>query len=260
MLKWSAAQFQSFSEIKPVSNDPELSSSALNDSTDLTDPIQSNQKIIPEFSNDPISQFYIQNLANAITDLPTGEKGFDEINKLVSNLKENIRNKRYGPSIILEWDAATASLDTMTLKDFVKAINKIYFKHFPDTFNRTSILITQWLNQKSSLKTVMDSNVRACNKYNIKRMLDEKRFESERKGNIALDNVSSKTRSLIIQTLKNNSSQRGRGSRGFRGQRGNRGRFRGGFRGRGRGSFRDNYYSPQNQTNSNVAAIPPNQR
>ena len=103
------------------------------------------KKVITEFSNDPLSVFYVQSLMNIILELPNGEKGYEEIDKAITSIKENIRGRDFGPKIILEWDAATTALSSMTMKDMLKAINSIIFVHFPDIHSKISILLTQWL-------------------------------------------------------------------------------------------------------------------
>ena len=215
LLKWSNIQFKNFCLLKPIpfdSDQPDLTS-------DMAPTFSRNQKsIILEFQKDPISLFYVQSLVNTINEIPEGQKGFDDLSKIVSTLKENIRGKGFGPSLLLQWDAATSALESMTLKDYIKALNSTFFFHFPELHQKITILTTQWLNQKNTLKAVMDSNIRSCSRFNIKKILDDKLYENEKKGNITLENVSSKTRSLIMQTLKNANSKNPKKSQNQRSQ------------------------------------------
>ena len=115
MLKWSSQQFKNFRDLRPTSLENDLSETL----TETNQPFPPVQKHInSDFQRDPINLFYIQSLSSTIIEIPEGTRGFDDLTKIVSTLKENIRSKHYGPNILLQWDAATSALDSMTLKDY----------------------------------------------------------------------------------------------------------------------------------------------
>ena len=146
----------------------------------------------------------------------------------------------------------------MSLKDYLRAINTCFFSHFPDLHQTTTVLLLQWNNQKSALKTVLETQALSCSNFSIKKILDSKRFELEKKGQISLEGLSSKTRSLVLKALNETSSSktknwknnRGGSSRGRSYNHYDRSHRGGGHRGgshRGGGGYGRGAYKRQHQ-------------
>ena len=133
----------------------------------------------------------------------------------------------------------------MSTKDFLRAVNETFFVNFPEIHTTMSLLLAQWNNQKSAVKAVLDAQVVSCSAFTIKKILDQKLFEQEKRGQVPLEGLSSKTRSFVMRALNENTPNRGRGrGRG----RGGQSRGRGGYRGRGRQRGQNNSNNTQNNS------------
>ena len=221
-----------------------------------------NSSLCSEFQTDPLAVWAVQCLHEEVIRIPNASVGFDQLVRSIERIKGNIRTKTYGQRVILAWDAQTTALSSMTLKDFLRAINSCFFSHFPDLHQSTTVLLLQWNNQKSALKTVLDTPVQTCTTFSIRKILDNKRFELERKGQVQLEGLSSKTRSLVLKAIQDStSSSRGKSWRGSRGH--HRGSYRNHFdrsdrhynsydrgsrRGGGGGGHRGGYKNRQNNS------------
>ena len=198
-----------------------------------------------DFQNDPLAVWSVQRLQEEITNIPQGNTGFETLTRSINRIKENIRQKAWGQKIILQWDARTTALSTMSTKDFLRAVNETFFVNFPEIHTTMSLLLAQWNNQKSAVKAVLDAQVVSCSAFTIKKILDQKLFEQEKRGQVPLEGLSSKTRSFVMRALNENTPNRGRGrGRG----RGGQSRGRGGYRGRGRQRGQNNSNNTQNNS------------
>ena len=206
-----------------------------------------------DFQNDPLAVWSIQRLQEEIINLPQGNTGFETLTRSINRIKENIRQKEWGQKIILLWDARTTALSTMSTKDFLRAVNETFFINFPEIHQTMSLLLAQWNNQKSSVKAVLDAQVVSCSSFTIRKILDQKLFEQEKRGQVPLEGLSSKTRSFVMRVINENTPNRTRGrGRG----RGGQGRGRGGYRGRGRHRGQ----SSSNSTTNSSASQPSSQQ
>ena len=234
-------QLDSFKTVKP--KDPlDLNDFSSSISTPVTNISSSVSTKFSEFQNDPLAVWSIQRLQEEIISLPQGNNGYENFTRSINRIKENIRQKPWGQKIILLWDARTTALSTMTTKDFLRAVNDTFFVNFPEIHQTMSLLLAQWNNQKSAIKAVLDAQVVSCSAFTIKKILDQKRYEQEKRGQVPLEGISSKTRSFVMKALNDSSPQRrrGRGRGHFRGH----GRGRGGYRGRGRYRSHQNSDTP----------------
>ena len=167
-----------------------------------------NSLLASEFASEPLAVWAIQHLHEDIIGIPQALTGYEQLNRSITRIKENIRAKAWGQKIILAWDERTTSLATMTLKDYLRAINDCFFVNFPSLAQTTTLLLTQWNNQKSALKLVLDTQVVTCSTFTIKKILDNKRFELERKGQVHLEGLSSKTRSFVLKALQDSGNSK----------------------------------------------------
>ena len=251
-LQWMILQLDSFKAVKPKENLDfiDFSSSI---STPVTDHASSASIKNLDFQNDPLAVWSVQRLQEEITNLPQGTTGFENFTRSVNRIKENIRQKAWGQKIILLWDARTTALSTMSMKDFLRAINETFFIGFPEIYQTMTVLLAQWNNQKSAVKAVLDAQVVSCSAFTIRKILDQKKFEQEKRGQVPLEGLSSKTRNFVMKALNESTSQRGRGrGRGhYRGQ--SRGR---GGRGRGRYRGQSNSTTPSNSSSQSSSQPP----
>ena len=200
-----------------------------------------------EFQADPLAVWSIQRLQEEIINIPQGNTGYDCLQRSINRIKENIRQKPWGQKIILLWDARTTAFSTMSFKDFLRSINEVYFSHFPEIHQTIAVLLLQWNNTKSAIKSVMDATVVTCSAFSIRKMLDSKRFEQEKKGQIYLEGLSSKTRSYVMRAI-NESAPTHKGRGGHRGRGSQRGQYRG--RGHYRGRRRNQRVNNNAQSSS----------
>ena len=237
-------QLESFRSVKPKDN-LDFSDLASSISPSVQTPSSASSIKTSDFQSDPLAVWSVQRLQEEIINLPQGNTGYENFIRSINRIKENIRQKEWGQKIILLWDARTTALSTMSTKDFLRAINDTFFINFPDIHNMMSLLLAQWNNQKSAVKAVLDAQIVTCSAFTIRKILDQKKFEQEKRGQVPLEGLSSKTRGFVMRALNDSQNTRGRG----------RGRGRGGHRGgRGRGGHRGGRGGHRGQSSSSTTA------